>query len=760
MSGRRRQAFAFRPFSEKQLRLLTWWMPQSPYADWDGIIADGAIRSGKTIAMIVGFVLWSVKCHSGQNFIISGKSIGALKRNVVAPLQQILRTLRIDFTYHRSENYLAFGGNTYYLFGANNEASQDVLVGLTAAGWFADQIELHPQSFIEQAVGRCSIAGSKYWWNCNPDSPYHHVKVELIDKAKAKRLVYLHFDLDDNLTLSEGVKARYRRMYSGVFYKRMILGLWVAAEGAIYDMFDPAVHVLDAVPPDVSISQYFIGIDYGTTNPTVFLLLGKGSDDRLYVVDEYRWDSVKRQAQKTDKQYSGDLWQWIGDRLGEHLPKLRWVFFPPDANSFRIQVFHDHMALRGKIAVADDAVLDGIRRTGSLLSAGRLVMLRRCVGLIQEMVGYSWDSKKQAIGQDAPLKVADHGCFVAGTLIKTANGDVPIERISVGDMVWTRSGYRPVIDIGLTNPNASVMTVRFSDGRTLKGTADHPIFVQGKGFLRLDSLRYGDIIESWKTNQSSSGESPSGDTPTRQAGRIAITTHPEKLTSSEESGGSTKRYGKLRTGLFQRVLRFITKISTHSTTIYQTLNVFRGSSTTRFTESETESAAGNGLIRQRAGSISSASSMPRSHGIAQMKAENGTRNMGVGAGTVASLFRRSATSAGLSIARGQASLVIGSALIPANRHGEGVKDSTTKSVRASCVERSSRLIAIAQPSAVRVHVQGFCDGSTEEAVYNLTVADSHEYYANGVLVHNCDALRYGVNGTRRVWVPWLTRAGG
>ena len=171
------------------------------------------------------------------------------------------------------QNFLEFGGNTYYLFGANNEASQDVLQGITAAGWLADEVALQPQSFIEQAFGRCSVEGSKYWLNCNPENPQHFVKVDLIDQAKTKHLLHIHFDLDDNLTLSPRIKERYKRMFSGVWFKRYILGLWVAAEGAIYDLLDEAVNVIpDAKLPKML--KHWVGCDYGTGSVTKFWLLG------------------------------------------------------------------------------------------------------------------------------------------------------------------------------------------------------------------------------------------------------------------------------------------------------------------------------------------------------------------------------------------------------------------------------------------------------------------------------------------------------
>lgn len=399
---RRVTKFRFGTFSIKQRQAVEWWMQGSPFADYDGIIADGSIRSGKTIAFILGFVLWSVKNFSGENFILSGKSIGALKRNVVHPMLSILAALRIKCTYNRSENYLEFGGNTYYLFGANNEASQDTLQGITAAGWLGDEVALQPQSFIEQAIGRCSVEGSKIWLNCNPESPNHYVYTDLVKQAKKKHLFHIHFTLDDNLTLSERIKERYRRMFSGVWFNRFILGEWCVAQGAIYDMFDEDVHVIDKLPDGLKIVQYWIACDYGTSNPTVFLLCGLGSDGNYYVLDEWRWDSRKQRRQKTDSEYAVDL----KDFIKKHKIYPQSILIDPSAASFIAECRSIHIA---EIRPADNVVLDGIRRVGALLSAKKLFFLSVCSGLIDEALGYVWDSKAQERGEDAPVKQRDHG---------------------------------------------------------------------------------------------------------------------------------------------------------------------------------------------------------------------------------------------------------------------------------------------------------------------------------------------------------------
>ena len=236
MAGRLIQAvFKFKPFSEKQLKILTWWMPSSPVHELDGIIADGAIRSGKTLSMSLSFVIWAMDIFNGQNLGMCGKTIGSFRRNVLFWLKLMLRSRGYGVVDHRADNLLMVSkrgvANYFYIFGGKDERSQDLIQGITLAGLLVDEVALMPESFINQATGRCSVEGSKFWFNCNPEGPFHWFKTNWIDKADEKGLLYLHFTMDDNLSLSEKIKARYRSLYSGVFYKRYILGLWVIAEG-------------------------------------------------------------------------------------------------------------------------------------------------------------------------------------------------------------------------------------------------------------------------------------------------------------------------------------------------------------------------------------------------------------------------------------------------------------------------------------------------------------------------------------------------
>ncbi|MBP3037973.1 PBSX family phage terminase large subunit [Bacillaceae bacterium Marseille-Q3522] len=410
---RKTKSFLFKPFSPKQLKLLWWWKDGSPYIDYDMVIADGAIRSGKTISMICSFLQWSQENFKGESFIVAGKSIGALKRNVINPMIQILTAWGWKYEYNRSENYLIIGWNTYYLFGANKENSQDTLQGLTAAGALADEVALFPQSFVDQMIGRCSVDGAKIFMNCNPGSPYHFVKIELIDKKKEKMIYYLHFTMDDNLSLSQKVKERFKRMFSGVFFLRYIQGLWVMAEGVIYDNFDKDKMVVD-LPLETVYEQYYVSIDYGTQNPTVFKLWAF-YQGVWYCIKEYYYSGREKAKQKTDEEFSKDLQEFVGA-----LPVT--VILDPSAASFRAQLRKDGFRVRK----AKNDVLNGIRSMQTAMNEGIVKWSSDCVHTFREFHSYVWDEKAAERGEDKPVKEHDH-CMDADryfihTIIKKPGG--------------------------------------------------------------------------------------------------------------------------------------------------------------------------------------------------------------------------------------------------------------------------------------------------------------------------------------------------
>lgn len=429
------QTFRFQPFSRKQKQVLTWWLPDSPVKDYDGVIADGAIRSGKTVCMSLSFVFWAMTSFNGQNFAMCGKTIGSFRRNVLFWLKLMLRSRGYRVTDHRADNLVEISRgqvtNYFYIFGGKDERSQDLIQGITLAGLFCDEVALMPESFVNQATGRCSVTGSKYWFNCNPDGPYHWFKVNWIDKAigylgKAKtakiqeeaektgkvldlkKLLYVHFTMDDNLSLSEEIKARYRSMYTGVFFKRYIMGLWAMAEGIIYDMFDPDKHTVDTGALAAAYKartgypfwtgERYVSCDYGTQNPTAFLLWEKGANKKWYCRREYYYSGREKGRQKTDAEFSSDLRAWLGGM------EIRAVILDPAAASFKAQLEKDGF----KVKKAKNDVLDGIRFVATLLNQGSIFIDKSCENLIKEFASYIWDAKAAEKGEDKPVKDHDH----------------------------------------------------------------------------------------------------------------------------------------------------------------------------------------------------------------------------------------------------------------------------------------------------------------------------------------------------------------
>ena len=401
--------FKWKPLSRRQKKILEWWTDNSPYKDYDGIIADGAIRSGKTISMGFSFVVWAMERFSGENFAMCGKTIGALRRNVIKTLKRQLKAEGYTVEDKRSEQVLeiSIGGksNSFYLFGGKDEGSQDLIQGITLAGVLFDEVVLMPRSFVDQALGRCSVDGSKFWFNCNPGSPLHWFYRDFVKKAKEKRLVYLHFTMADNLTLTERIRQRYERQYAGLFYKRFILGLWCVAEGIIYDMFSKEKHILtpDKLPPTEG--AYFVSCDYGTQNPMVFLLwrkvagTGNGTASRWVMLREYYYSGREQRRQKTDTEYADDLGKWLDGITPQS------IIIDPSAASMIAELRKRHYPVQS----ARNDVEDGIRSVAQLIANNRIIVCSDCKRTIEEFGIYSWDEKAAERGEETPLKTNDHG---------------------------------------------------------------------------------------------------------------------------------------------------------------------------------------------------------------------------------------------------------------------------------------------------------------------------------------------------------------
>lgn len=420
----------WKKLSKKQLQLLTWWNEESPYKNYSGIIAEGSIRSGKSLVMSFSFVLWSMSNYNKQRFAICGKTISSLRRNVIQTLKEVLTNRGYKVIDKVSENELIVSDgksiNTYYLFGGRDERSQDLIQGITLAGIFFDEVALMPRSFVEQGMGRCSVDGSKYWFDCNPEGPSHWFYKEIVLKAEEKKLFRIHFMLEDNLSLSQEIVDRYKSMFSGVFYKRFILGEWAFSDGIVYDCFDEKLNCytneersevlpIQALENDPFIGSPYYGCDYGVYNPFALLKaykFYKKGDKVPYIIvdDEFYYDGRKSMQQKADSEYV-DYFERFNNNL-----RYNAIIIDPSASSLDIA-----FEKRGhKVMKADNSVYEGIKMVYSLLKQRHILINKdNCKNLLNEIVLYIWNDKLVDKGREEVVKANDHVLDALRYIVKT-----------------------------------------------------------------------------------------------------------------------------------------------------------------------------------------------------------------------------------------------------------------------------------------------------------------------------------------------------
>lgn len=392
--------FKWGALSQRQKKVLCWWHPDSAYANYNGIIADGAIRSGKTVSMAFSFVLWAMASYDRMNFALCGKTIASLRRNVLGTLKNQLRARGYTATERRADNLLVVVKgdkvNSFYIFGGKDESSQDLIQGITLAGVLFDEVALMPESFVNQATARCSVAGSKFWFNCNPGSVTHWFYTEWVRKCKKRKLLYLHFTMEDNLTLSEDTKARYRAMYRGVFYKRYILGMWCVAEGLIYLQFaeDEQRYMIpqEQVP---KLCYIEIGADVGG-NKSNHAYVASGytaARDVMYVLKALSYKATG----VTVTQYRENLVKFA-DSVKEQYGFVDTIW-PDCAEAAIVNELDAHSPynIRGSIK---EEILDRVRCADILFSQDRIkIVAEECEDLCNGLRTAVWDDKHD----DKPL---------------------------------------------------------------------------------------------------------------------------------------------------------------------------------------------------------------------------------------------------------------------------------------------------------------------------------------------------------------------
>lgn len=395
--------------SDKQMDVLCF-----PYTDYQCLICEGSIRSGKTVSMAVSFVRWIMEEFNNKDFILLGNTVKAATRNVIRPIQQTRwLTERYAMTFNKQDSVLTISGNgvenRVYVFGANHSESYAPIQGMTAAGCFVDEAALCNQEAFNQALARCSVPGARYWFNCNPSYPTHWFRAEWILEAQKKNALHLHFTMDDNPGLDEATRKRYERQYHGVFHDRYIKGLWVVAEGLVYQLDGVDYRCSPEEAHGDGKGLWYVSCDYGITNPFA-AILWRVTPDRAYAVGEYYFDSRREGRRKTDAEHADALERLC---LGKN---VECVVIDPSATSMKEELWR-----RGRMDVRDanNNVLDGISVTDQMLHGGSVKISESCSSTLSEFGLYRWDDKS---AKDAVIKENDHAMdalrYAVNTVLK------------------------------------------------------------------------------------------------------------------------------------------------------------------------------------------------------------------------------------------------------------------------------------------------------------------------------------------------------
>jgi PBSX family phage terminase large subunit len=383
------------PLSPKQLEFIDHSTKQ-----WN--IAHGAVSTGKTIATLFRFMQAVSDCPDSQIFMV-GHSSDTIYRNAIRLLleSEELKIFRPFCHWLTGKRQLKFKNKIIQTLGAKDEGAIGAFQGLTASLMYCDEMTLYPEPIIDMIDTRLRKEHSMGFAAMNPSHPNHKCKQWIDWAAEGNEKYYaLHFVLDDNPFLTEEYKERVRNSASGLFYKRNVLGLWVMAEGAIFDFFDKKIYVQERAP---ACADYWIaGIDYGASNPFCCLLIGvcigekNQQGKQLWVEKEYYWDHKRRPKVNTE----------LADDMAAFLEPygVKMIYLDPSAESFQ-----NDLQRRGMHVVhAKNDVFNGIQKMTDMVRNGQCIILKECVNLVREIEGYVWDSKAAKKGYDQPLKQDDH----------------------------------------------------------------------------------------------------------------------------------------------------------------------------------------------------------------------------------------------------------------------------------------------------------------------------------------------------------------
>ena len=397
------------PLGQKQLEILRFRRTSYSY-----LICDGAVRSGKTSLMMVGFVDDAMERFNAQRFGICGKTVDSAIKNVIEPyisMRYAQQSYQIKWSRSGKILTITKGSvtNIFEVFGGKDESSYMLIQGRTLAGCLIDEVVLQPRSFVDQAVIRCSVTGSKIWFSCNPSSPAHWFYQEWVLKADKGEInaKHLHFVLRDNPGLSAETIQKYETAFTGVFYQRYVLGRWVAAEGIIYQVFANSITANDGLflwPKETPLHPWrvFVGVDFG----------GNGSKHAFVAVGILPgWSGVVALASRRVEPYGKDA-DFLANALIDFCTEvflkygeINYIFCDSAEQTLishlRSKLSKCPMAWLGS-RVENSAkieIIDRIRLTSILMGSGRFWYTEQAASLRDALAGALWSQKHPGIDE-------------------------------------------------------------------------------------------------------------------------------------------------------------------------------------------------------------------------------------------------------------------------------------------------------------------------------------------------------------------------
>lgn len=681
----------------------------------------GAVRSGKTHASLLALI-YLLRYGPDGNAMLIGVSRDSLHRNIIIDLCQLLGIPVIG----SKTNEMTIFGRKIFLIGAHDEGAVRKIQGSTLALAYVDEAAVVPAPFWRMLLSRLSKPGAQLLATCNPEGPAHWLKKEFIDREHELNLKHWHFTLEDNPSLTQEYIDSLKAEYSGMWYNRYILGEWAVAHGLIYDGIDKN-NFTDEIP--LNFDYYIVGLDYGSSNPTAGVLIGCSPKrwPQLLVQDIFYYDSKARGRGLTDQELADMLQEWL-------LPyNVSRIFLDPSAASLRLEMASRKMPVKE----ANNDVLPGIKAVGRYISQKNLLIHKDCEKLIEELQTYAWDPKASDRGDDKPIKQNDHLCFVAGTMITTEKGQRPIESITAGDRVLTRKGYRKV-EATMQSKSSDIWEFECAQGKLI-ATGDHPIWFNEAWRPLKECRGYATICyatsvveDVWQKSKSSTASSIVDILIPKTRPTEAISA-PMCTLLGRAKATFIGTFGNMRTDLFRRVATFITLMATPQTTSCATSSACRLRIIPSFTPYGAE-------IERHVFNISNAFDHLRWRGTEAKKVESGIEGTVMHFGREGSLSSTHARYAKKNTNR-LSQATTDSVATNAKPGGGAHLGWTTKHETVLCAVRRLSLTDIAKlyaaPNLARLDTDGV-------NVYNLTVEDEHEYFANNILVSNCDALRYAL----------------